>query len=121
MIILDTDVFIEILKGNLPISKLPNNHTIALSAVTAMELLYGAFNKQEMNEITKALACFEIIHMDPDISVRSVSLIQRYAKSHNLNIPDAIIAATSLDRSVALYSRNIRDFRFIESLQLKTI
>jgi predicted nucleic acid-binding protein len=121
VIILDTDIFIEILKGNLPISRLPDNQTIALSAVTAMELLYGAFNKQEMNKIKKSLSFFDLIHMDQDISVRSVSLIERYAKSHNLNIPDAIIAATAIDRSVPLYSRNIKDFRFIESLQLETV
>jgi predicted nucleic acid-binding protein len=121
MIILDTDIFIEILKGNLDLNKLPNNQAIALSAITAMELFCGAFNKRELNKITKALTSFEVIQVDSDISVRSISLIQSYAKSHNLNIPDAIIAATAIDKGVTLYSRNLRDFRFIDLLQLKTI
>jgi predicted nucleic acid-binding protein len=47
-----------------------------------------------------------------------MELIARYAKSHGLQIPDAIIAATALELSAPLLTFNTRDFKFIDGLSL---
>ncbi len=47
-----------------------------------------------------------------------IELMETYALSHKLSIPDAIIAATALVHHKELYTRNIKDFRFITDIQL---
>jgi tRNA(fMet)-specific endonuclease VapC len=44
--------------------------------------------------------------------------MERYALSHKLTIPDALIAATALVNNVDLYTLNVKDFRFIEGVNL---
>ena len=48
----------------------------------------------------------------------AIDLIRRYRLSHGLLIADAIIAATALVKNVPLVSKNQRDYRFIEGLDL---
>lgn len=38
--------------------------------------------------------------------------------SHGLAIPDALIAATSLETGLRLFTYNVRDFKFIKGLNL---
>lgn len=77
MILLDTNILIEIFKGNLdvivPVQKNgPEN--FALSSVTAMELYYGALNKLELQRIKKYLAAFHCLHISTAISATAGSL-----------------------------------------------
>lgn len=121
MTLVDTNILIEVFKGNSEVLQAleaigPRN--IGLSAVTAMELYYGALNKLELQRIRKNLAAFHLHHITQDISERSMELIARYAKSHGLQIPDAIIAATAIECSSPLITLNVKDFRFIDGLQL---
>ena len=85
MILIDTNIFIEIFKGNEQIEQfvrrlLPKE--LALSSVTAMELYYGALNKLELQRIRKHLGAFRICHISIGISETATKLIERYAKSH---------------------------------------
>jgi len=49
---------------------------------------------------------------------KASSLIFAYAKSHNLNIPDGLIAATSLKSNIPLYTLNTKDFYYIDGINL---
>jgi predicted nucleic acid-binding protein len=121
MILLDTNIFIEIFKGNADVTQSVRNiinEDPALSSVTAMELYYGAWNKLELQRIRKHLAAFHICHISIGISETATSLIERYAKSHGIQIPDALIAATALELKCPLLTLNTKDFQFIENLQL---
>ena len=71
MILCDTDVIIEYMKGNKAAKKEILEigiENIAVSSVSLMELFYGALNKRELNKIKKALNSFKIIHVDTRIS-----------------------------------------------------
>ena len=121
MILCDTNVIIEVLKKNrLVIQTLEKIglDNIAISVVTAMELYYGALNKTELKQIKLHLSSIRIFHIDKEISVTASELIERYAKSHGLQIPDALIAATSINRDLQLYTRNTKDFIYIEKISL---
>jgi predicted nucleic acid-binding protein len=122
VILLDTNILIEVFKGNTSVTTTvqeadPEN--LALSSVTAMELYYGALNKLELQRIRKNLNTFHIIHISTAISKTATHLIERHAKSHNLQIPDALIAATALETKSELLTLNVRDFRFITGLSLR--
>ncbi len=121
MILCDTNIIIEALKNNQfiveSIEEIGINN-IALSAVTVMELYYGARNKAELKMIKRNLSSIQIFHIVEEISITASELIERYAKSHGLQIPDALIAATSIIQNIQLYTSNTRDFNFIENIKL---
>jgi predicted nucleic acid-binding protein len=121
MILCDTNIIIEALKNNQfiveSIEEIGINN-IAVSAVTVMELYYGARNKAEVKMIKRNLSSIQIFHIDEEISITASELIERYAKSHGLQIPDALIAATSIIQNIQLYTSNTRDFKFIENIEL---
>ena len=104
MVLCDTDVIIEYMKGNevakKEILEIGINN-IAVSSVSLMELYYGALNN------------FKIIHVDIEISNKAVELIEKYSKSHGLEPPDALIGATAVVRNIELFTYNVRDFSFI--------
>ena len=124
MILCDTNVIIETLKGDEKTIKIMESiglENIAISSVTVMELYFGALNKRELNKIKKHLKALNIVHFDNNISELSVSMIESYSKSHGLQIPDAIIAATALSLEIKLFTLNLKDFRYIDGLKLQNI
>jgi len=119
-IVLDTNILIEILKGNEAVTrKLESLETdFCISSITTMELYYGALNKAELFQLKKFISLFEVIELSENISSISTELIFEYAKSHNLAIPDSLIAATAINYNLKLYTLNLKDFRFIDGLEL---
>lgn len=121
MILCDTNIIIEILKGNkrtINIIESIGLENIAISSVTVMELYFGALNKRELNKIKKHLQALSIVHFDTDISESAIKLIERFSKSHGLQIPDAIIAATAMTSKIKLFTFNLKDFKYIDGLKL---
>ncbi len=121
MILCDTNIIIEILKGNkrtINIIESIGLENIAISSVTVMELYFGALNKRELNKIKKHLQALNIVHFDTDISESAIELIERFSKSHGLQIPDAIIAATAMTSEIKLFTFNLKDFKYIDGLKL---
>jgi hypothetical protein len=121
MILCDTNIIIEILKGNkrtINIIESIGLENIAISSVTVMELYFGALNKRELNKIKKHLQALNIVHFDTDISESAIKLIERFSKSHGLQIPDAIIAATAMTSKIDLFTFNLKDFKYIDGLKL---
>ena len=121
MILCDTDIFIEAFKNNtLATGSLRRIgfQNIALSAITLMELYFGALNKRELAKIKSRLQKLEIISLDQKITETAINMIERYAKSHGLHIPDALIAATAICRGLQLLTYNVKDFKFVEGIRL---
>ena len=121
IILCDTDVFIEAFKNNAETTAFLRRigfRNIALSIITLMELYFGALNKREMTKIKKRIETLKIFEINKDISETALNLIEKYAKSHGLRIPDSLIAATSICRGVDLLTYNTKDFRFIKGLKL---
>lgn len=121
MVLVDTNVIIEAFKGNpetmadLEEIGLEN---IAISTITEMELYIGALNKKELNIIRNRLSKISLVHFDEDISKKSAELIFKFSKSHTLDIPDSIIAATCLEKDMKLFTYNIKDFKYLPGINL---
>lgn len=120
MIFLDTNILIEVLKGDSQTTQRVEafEGPLAISAITAMELVYGARNKVEVQRLERFLGLFQLVHLDKSISTSAMRLVTGYAKSHTLDIPDALIAATAIEYQANLFTYNQKDFRFIPNLQL---
>ncbi len=121
MILCDTDILIEFYKNNPHIFeelRYIQPHNLAISVVGQAELYFGALNKVELDKIKRHLSSILCIPVDRTTSQQFIQLMETYALSHKLSIPDAIIAATALVHHMELYTRNIKDFRFITDIQL---
>jgi predicted nucleic acid-binding protein len=119
----DTNIFIEIYRDNWDIIqtvKSIGQHNIVVSYVTCAELLYGARNKKELKIIRKDLNKLTILPIETDISTMAVGLVEKYALSHKLTLPDALIASTAIIHNIELYTLNLKDFRFLEKVTLFT-
>ena len=119
--LLDTCILIDFLRGNPSVYDLLVNdeHSeLSMSTITMMELVLGAFNKREVILIQKAFKDIEIIYIDKDISKMAEGYIVKYSKSHNLQIDDALIAATAIKMNIELITYNISDFRYIPEIKL---
>jgi len=86
--------------------------------VTIGELLFGVMNKRELKQINKDLShlyTFNISDVTGDVFTK---LMTEYTLSHNLGLPDGLIAATAIVQDIPLYTLNVKDFRFIKGLKL---
>ena len=121
MILCNTNVLIEFYKNNPTVIDEMRNigvDQLAISIITQAELYYGALNKGELAQIQRHLRLVHTLPIDQDISAQFIQLMACYSLSHKLTIPDALIASTALVNDLALYTLNIKDFRFIKGLSL---
>lgn len=122
MIIVDTDILIDVGRNVDEaikcLQKIDQDYTTTISSVTQMELIIGCRNNSELNSLNKFLERFEIVRLDEEISDTAIELLKRYRLSHGLLIADALIAATAIVTDLQFVSKNQRDYRFIEDLQL---
>ena len=119
--LLDTCILIDYLRGEPSVYDLfvkDKNIQLSMSTVTMMELMIGALNKREVHYIQKAFKEIGILYIDESISKMAEELIITYSKSHNLQIDDALIAATSIRMNMELITYNTSDFRYIPNIPL---
>ncbi|MEX8548499.1 MAG: type II toxin-antitoxin system VapC family toxin [Mucilaginibacter sp.] len=125
-VICDTDVMIDYLNNNSErhfntknlIENFIGTENVVLSAVTKMELIIGATNKKDMERINKSILRYTIAFINNEISQVGIRLLQDYKLSHGLAMPDALIAATSLVTQIPLFTYNVKDYKFIDGMEL---
>ena len=113
-LLVDTDVCIDHLAGR---RRLPRRAgRMGYSVITRAELLAGAGAEDDSN-VRRFLAGMEEIPVDRRVADRA-GLLRR--EIPGLRMPDALIAATALVRSVALHTKNRRDFKRVPGLRLRS-
>ncbi|KAA3653278.1 MAG: type II toxin-antitoxin system VapC family toxin [Calditrichaeota bacterium] len=122
--LIDTDILIDAAR-NIPeaisfLEKVEEGNTPAISVITHMELIIGCRSKNELRSLNKFLSRIEIFELNAIISRTAVDLLVKYRLSHGLLIADALIAATAIHFDSIFVSKNQKDFRFIENLNLAT-
>ena len=114
-LLLDTDVLIEILRGNNAsvLSKwkdLGDGDALALySPVTAAELWQGLRNG-EMPHVQVLLENMTCVPIEEEIGRAAGRYLRRFRASHGLALGDALIAGTANVHSVPLWTRNRKHF-----------
>jgi predicted nucleic acid-binding protein len=118
MIVLDTDVVIEILdkrsrKGDQALERIQaSNESIGITAITLHELLYGLekYAKRPLSEIAQ----IPVLAYSKDDAILSSKLeLAAEKKGTPVRRADAMIAAVALNRSTQLYTfdRHFRAFQ----------
>jgi len=91
---------------------------IALSIVTEFEIIAGAKDLLMQRRFEKLLNNYTIISLDHEISTLGIKLYKKYKLSHGLDMPDSLIAATSIELDIPLFAYNKKDFRYIPDIRL---
>ena len=121
VVLCDTNILIDALKQDEDILKSINwigHNNIALSVITSAELLFGARDKVEYVKIRKYIDFLRVIPINIQICELFLNLVEKYALSHRIGIPDTFIAATALYYDVELFTLNKKDFKFISGIKL---
>ncbi len=120
--LVDTDILIDAGRGVdtaiVQLRDAAQTSVLVVSSITQMELMVGCRDRTEFRTVEQFLSRFEIVSLSEQISDRAIVLLRTYRLSHGLLIPDALIAATALVLSIPFVSKNQRDYRFIEHLNL---
>lgn len=117
MFLLDSCIFISILKGNPAllqwVAALSNPH---LDYTIYIEVLQGSTkSNHEKRGIKAFLDTFPCLWLTPEIGKTALRLIDTYSNSHGLLLPDSLVAASALEYGLRLITYNINDFRFIKN------
>lgn len=122
LVLVDTDILIDVGRNISDavtcLQEIEQTSLLAISIVTQMELVVGCQSKAELRVLDRFLARFRIIKLNNEISDAGIQLLRRYRLSHGLLIADCLVAATALSLNKALVTKNQRDYRFIDGLQL---
>lgn len=122
MILVDTDVLIWNLRGNVGAAELlDENRGFCISAVTYMELVQGLRNKAEFRQLRQAIRFWDagIIHITEAVSARASYLVEVHALGRALQLADALIAATALEGGFTLVTGDVKHYRKIEGISLQ--
>ena len=119
--VIDTDVLIDVTKGSPDaIAYLESLTDLAISSITAMEIIVGAKTQRQTLALDASLAAFPLLQLTPGISANGYDLLKQYARSHGLRPFDALLAATVLAGEHTLITRNVKHFRCIPNLPIST-
>lgn len=122
-LLIDTDIFIDYLKGVSPAKAVFRSRDIDIycSILTKKELLSKpGLKDSERKKIIGILRDLKTISIDPDISLKYSDLLAKH-HDNRLQPPDAIIAATAWSKKLPLLTRNRRHFSYIEEIKLSPI
>jgi predicted nucleic acid-binding protein len=121
-LIIDTDVIIWELRGNLSAKQIIHSSIpFNISVVTYIKLVQGMRNKQELDKFIKQLAKWNvnIIQINNDISTRAMIYVEEFFLSHSMELSDSLIAATCINNSEILLTANDKHYKHIPNIQLK--
>ena len=126
MILIDTDVCIELLWGDECVieQRIRCDEQVAICFISVGELFYGAHRSQYPDEnltlVEEFIMSVDIIHTDFEI-MQKFGELKSGLYNQNTLLPDAdiLIASTALTKCSKLITGNIKHFRRFETLSLE--
>ena len=89
---------------------------VHFSSISAMELIVGCRNQQELAKVLTSIASASIHEVSEAIALNARDWLAQYFLSHGLQLADALIAATAKDCRLPLYTKNVRHFQMLPGL-----
>jgi predicted nucleic acid-binding protein len=117
--LLDSNVIIDFLSGVLPadgmrfVSDIVNavSQVSAISKIELLRFTHTPANERVLEDFIKESV---VLPIDDNVINETI----RLCKGNKTKIPDAIIAATCIVHRLVLVTRNVKDFRHINGLQV---
>ena len=119
--LVDSDVLVDLTRGSTGAADSLDGLSEAwsISMITCLELLAGARTQRETAGLDLVLSGYQTIPPDAEVARRAYALMVAFARSHGLQALDALIAATAIENSFTLVSKNRKHFQMIGELSLE--
>lgn len=120
--VIDTDVLIWYMKGNEKAYKaIDNSKNFFISVVTYMELVQGMRNKNELNNLRRALHVWNsrILYISEEISVKAMFFVEQHYLSHSIQLADALIGATAISYGLPILTANDKHYKILKDIRIK--
>ena len=116
--LIDTDVLIDNLRGQPEALAYLGGLTVLplVSTITVAELFGGVREGAERRELDALLALLEKVDVDEEIAARGGLFRRDYRKSHNIGLPDTLIAATAEIKGATLVTLNKKHFPMLKDV-----
>ena len=121
MVIFDTNILIELYRGNLAVKEdveRMNASVFYVSSITVAEFMVGAKDKVDFKRIENQLSKYTPIPINTAITEIFIDLFRTFTLSRKPGIADTLIAATALYYHLPLYTLNRKHFHFIPGIEL---
>jgi tRNA(fMet)-specific endonuclease VapC len=121
MVIFDTNILIELYRGNVAVREKIQHikpDVFYVSSITVAEFTVGAKNKDDLKTIETQLSKYTPIPINTEISDIFIDLFKTFTLKHRPGIADTLIAATALYYHLPLYTLNKKHFQYIPGIEL---
>ena len=117
--LVDTNIVIDFLRRR------PSAHDFfqtlvgkpALSVISVMELMHGARTRNEEARIDRIVDSATVLPVTIKIAEAAGRMTKHYQRSHGLEFPDALIAATAEQHGLKLATLNVKHFPMFPRLK----
>ena len=120
MILLDTDVMVDIMRRYPPaVAWLDSLGTevVGIAGLVAMELLQGCRNREEQQQMEGFLRPYQWYWPSQPDCARAFDDFAAYHLSHSLGILDTLIAETAVGLGIQLASFNTKHYGVLDTLR----
>ena len=112
IIILDSDIIIDHLRGIKYLNNLTDNSFGNISLISAVSIaeIYSLLYFNEIERVEKLISTLKAVNIDSVIAKLAGKYRMIFYKSHNLLLPDALIAASAKISNAVLVTKNLKHF-----------
>ena len=121
MILIDSDVLIEHLRGNTDardwlVQARRTSGPLAMSVISLTEIA-GGTRSPERREVMRLLGSMQRFEVTEQVAWRAATLMREYRRSHSgIGLGDYLIAATALTEGLELATLNVRHYPMFPTL-----
>ena len=119
MILLDTDIMIDVLRNYPPaVAWLEScgEEVVALPGFVVMELLQGCKNKTEQARLLKGVRMCRVLWPSSERCHEAITVFARHHRSHGIGVLDVLITQVAIELGMALHTFNAKHYAPISSL-----
>jgi predicted nucleic acid-binding protein len=119
MILLDTDVMIDLLRQYPPaLSWLEDleEEEVLLPGFVGMELIQGCRNKGELKKVERMLNYYDLVWPTPETCDQALVIFSRNYLTQGLGLLDAMIGQMAVSLDCSLYTFNQKHYKAIPRL-----
>jgi predicted nucleic acid-binding protein len=120
MILLDTDVMIDLLRQYPPaVTWLQSlgDEEIVLPGFVVMELVQGCQTKAEQEKVERVLSTYAVVWPAEETCREALRVFTRYHLSHSIGILDALVGQLTVALNLPLYTFNAKHYAAVPNLK----
>lgn len=120
--LVDSSILIDFLRGNEAADNWLdgfNGGGLAISVVTAVELVTGCRNRSEQKQVEEDLSLYPMVLISTPISETSWDWYRQYRLSHGVGFFDCMIGASAYHMGMIVCTLNDKHFRPFPELQVE--